>query len=702
MEKEMFVPTAEQQKRWLAEERHFKNLSAAFIARPVSVHGILPFKDDIGYTFTENKYGKILAKIFVARLHQLMLDLSEQERSFFRLGVYAHEALHQIFTDFDTTKKMAKEMSPQKRNIFKEVSNIVEDTRIEYFAHQVIGGESLSALGFTIRHIYLNSEIGKEMDPISQALNALIQLGDMGIIRGKFTYPEAIEIFKRIVPLFEEAVTKTVCSDALKISEKITDILLEYAGEYEDFLDELFKNSTSDKASGKGKPADEEDEDDETSSSSTRGSSKAKRKASKELMDKLGVESSDSTDTSDEKTSDKSSDEDADAPLADGDFFFDEDDDELDVLDFGENEEKGEKEKTSESSETDSSTDKLSLTEDELKDIEDFNTILQEEFENKSEDIINSVDYSEDIFNTDKAIKEESESMKKAEKANASDKAKDSIPASETIDGDSFVSLILNKKMPPITTGEYELLVEKVSPYISSTCKAVQRSLREEFEEKERHTSGEININRYYNPAYTSSRIFDRRKEPHKSSDVCMVILVDESGSMSGPNELAARESAILLAEVCAKLKIPCYIVGFSGDENTNCEVNLRHYVTWKNTKSDRSSLVAIRGRVQNRDGASIRAITKIAKKRREENKILFVISDGQPAANNYGGPKAILDTKNAIREARKVFTTAVGISIGKADKDIIHEMYGNDFLSVVKPSDLPIELSKLFKKMFK
>ena len=283
----------------------------------------------------------------------------------------------------------------------------------------------------------------------------------------------------------------------------------------------------------------------------------------------------------------------------------------------------------------------------------------------------------------------------------SNDKEKSSIPDTVEIKHDPFVKLIVNKKMSPVSAELYEPLVAKISPLINSTAKAIERIMKREAEEKERHTSGEVNLGRYHDVTYTSARVFDKRRDPLTLGDTCITIFVDESGSMGGQKEIAAREGAILLAEVCAKLKIPCYVAGYSADE-LRYEVDLRHYVTWKNTKADRTSLVALQGRRENRDGASIRAITEISKKRREERKILFVISDGQPCANEYYGKSAILDTKNAIREARKVYEKVIGISIGSADINELHEMYGNDFVSVTNVAKLSEELSKLLKKMFK
>lgn len=757
-----FEVTKEQLARWAAEERHFAGLAQCFIERKTKVHGIQPMDNDIGYTLV-NKIG--IAEIFVCRLHMIMQSLPDTEKSFFRLGVFAHEALHQIFTNFDETNRIIKNYkNTTERQLFADISNIVEDTRIEFFAHQAIGGEALSALQYTIKTVYLDSKLGKETSAVAQALNALIQLGDMGVIRGEFTFPQAFEIFSRIVPLFEKAVKMPVCADALQVSKEITDIVLEYVDlEFPDFLEDLFKSISTSKSSGSGKGSDADEEGEESDYSDGSGSSSSSaRGRAKEILKRLGIPESSKTDdtASDEATSfegdsksisepDFSSDsakESASKVTDDGASSKEDDKEEslssftlppviseelTDIKSFEEelaedaasekandlsegedSKEKTGKDKTSDDKSDDideDSSDDLSfddepcdfLDEAAKEALEELNTVLQDEFERMSEDGFLDVNYSEDISNLDEAIQKEIVSEEKKENSEKGDPYKKSIPESVQLDNDAFVKLLVNKKMPSVNIEAYNTLVKNVAPYIAATTKAVERVLKQETEEKERHTSGEVNLGRYHDVTYTSARVFDKRREPLSLENTCFTFLFDESASMSGSKELAARESAILLAEVCAKLKVPCYIAGYSADE-IHREVDMRHYVTWKNAKTDRTSLVALRGRCENRDGASIRAITQISKKRKEERKILFVISDGQPLANDYYGKPAILDTKNAIREARKVYDVVIGISLGTADTNILHEMYGNDFVSVTKVAELPIELSKLFKKQFK
>lgn len=320
-----------QERKWLAEEAYMNNLSCAYIQRKTKVYGINPPSNDLGYT----TISKDTALIYVARLHKFMEPLSIDERSLLRLGIYTHEALHQIFTNFDETERLMRTLTGRKKALFAEISNIVEDTRIEYFADQKFGGEALAALRYTIKTIYDSSNgIGKESDSATQVLNALIYLGDLGLVKGCFTFTEAFECFKKVVPYFEKAVTEPICAKALKISMKITDIISELVPE---LPKEYETDRRSESASGSGKGSDATEKTDEN------GSRKSSN-VSKEFLDELDIDI-DGCETEGEKNDDEDTGDEASGSGSKDEFSLDEDDDfEDDITDFDEDGDKKETE----------------------------------------------------------------------------------------------------------------------------------------------------------------------------------------------------------------------------------------------------------------------------------------------------------------------------------------------------------------------
>lgn len=671
-----------QERKWLAEEMYMNNLSCAYIPRKTKVYGIDPPSNDLGYTMIN----KDTALIYVARLHKYMEPLRTDERSLLRLGIYTHEALHQIFTNFDETKRLMSSLTGRKKVLFAEVSNIVEDTRIEYFADQKFGGEALAALRYTIKAIYDSSNgIGKESDPATQVLNALIYLGDLGLVKGRFTFTEAFECFKKVVPYFEKAVTEPICAKALKISLKITDIISELVPE---LPKEYETDRRSESASGSGKGSDATEKTDEN------GSRKSSN-ASKEFLDELDIDIND-CETEGEKDDDEDTGDEASGSDSKDEFSLDEDDDfEDDITDFdedGDKEETGSKEAAGDDDSDSADAHGAGETLDEInKRIKAFS----ENHDKKS-----SGDEANDEFNEAiDALSEIIDSLSEAaEKQNIADKPDNDVKIPDVnLSDDPYTKRIENIKMPP--NENYAELLERNGGLINATKGYLKRILLNEADEKERHTSGEVNLSRFFDKSYTSSRIFDKRRN-NDSHDICVMVLADESGSTGGPKERAIRDSVVVLAEVCAALSIPCYVMGFSADETDRDSAVMRHYTTWRNKKADRTSIASMAARNNNRDGASIRYATSLLKKRTEAVKLLFILSDGLPLACGYTGEPARIDTQLAIREAKKL-CSVTGILVGNTNVEAIHKMYGNDFLLVQNAAELPAQLAKTFRKVF-
>ena len=126
-------------------------------------------------------------------------------------------------------------------------------------------------------------------------------------------------------------------------------------------------------------------------------------------------------------------------------------------------------------------------------------------------------------------------------------------------------------------------------------------------------------------------------------STIC--VLIDESGSMGGKKEILARQAAILLNETFGK----------------SLGVNLYREGSHYNPKFSLSKSCA---KSQNRDGDAILEVAKRVRKFTKENCIMFVISDGSPCANGYGGIPAIKDTAAKVKEAEKLGFGIIQISI--------------------------------------
>lgn len=145
-------------------------------------------------------------------------------------------------------------------------------------------------------------------------------------------------------------------------------------------------------------------------------------------------------------------------------------------------------------------------------------------------------------------------------------------------------------------------------------------------------------------------------------STIC--VLIDESGSMSGKKEILARQAAILLNETFGKsLGVDLYIYGHTADIGSVGYINLSVYREGSHY-NPKFSLSKSCAKSQNRDGDAILEVAKRVRKFTKENCIMFVISDGSPCANGYGGIPAIKDTAAKVKEAEKLGFGIIQISI--------------------------------------
>lgn len=145
-------------------------------------------------------------------------------------------------------------------------------------------------------------------------------------------------------------------------------------------------------------------------------------------------------------------------------------------------------------------------------------------------------------------------------------------------------------------------------------------------------------------------------------STIC--VLIDESGSMGGKKEILARQAAILLNETFGKsLGVDLYIYGHTADIGSVGYINLSVYREGSHY-NPKFSLSKSCAKSQNRDGDAILEVAKRVRKFTKENCIMFVISDGSPCANGYGGIPAIKDTAAKVKEAEKLGFGIIQISI--------------------------------------
>lgn len=211
-----------------------------------------------------------------------------------------------------------------------------------------------------------------------------------------------------------------------------------------------------------------------------------------------------------------------------------------------------------------------------------------------------------------------------------------------------------------------------------------------------------------------SPDIFYRKGRPQEA-DCAIFELVDNSGSMSGVKFRIARTVAGALEvalEGLAALKISLFSVGYSflsGDGGV-----IHNTVKDFNNKATKGKSYAFGSLVDgsisagggNKDGYSIRVATTELLKRKEKNKFLIIVSDGEPTDYNGGIPAGVEDVKKAVAEARKAGIIVIAFLIGERSYVIGHnrrhiEMYGKNLICC-ETENMLYEFEKLFKKLIK
>ncbi|MCM1188547.1 MAG: nitric oxide reductase activation protein NorD [bacterium] len=195
------------------------------------------------------------------------------------------------------------------------------------------------------------------------------------------------------------------------------------------------------------------------------------------------------------------------------------------------------------------------------------------------------------------------------------------------------------------------------------------------------------------NAVRNDGRLFYKLKLPNDRTDIAVAVLNDESGSMCSCSRITyARSASIILHDFCRGLEIPVAIYGHTEFD----DVELYAYAEFDSIDNkDQYRLMDMSARSGNRDGAALRYVAERLMTRPEAIKLLIVISDGQPAADNYYGTEAEADLRGIKKEYSakgiQMFAAAIG-----SDKPNIQRIYGDGFLDITNLEKLPVNLGRL------
>lgn len=208
--------------------------------------------------------------------------------------------------------------------------------------------------------------------------------------------------------------------------------------------------------------------------------------------------------------------------------------------------------------------------------------------------------------------------------------------------------------------------------------------------------SGRLDTNKLAEAIQRVPTIYERFGQV-TTNKINISVLIDESGSMGcGDRMKKARQAAIFINEVFKKQPdVQLYIYGHTADEKGTHDCTIRIYRE-PGTNMDPYALGSATARSNNRDGDAIYAVAKRVRSRTPDPGLLFVISDGQPAAYGYNGQASINDTRKKVTMAQALGFQVIQIAI---DEEVPSEEMFDYFIKMTNIENLPNDMISYVSK---
>ena len=222
--------------------------------------------NELGFTTPDNI-------IYLSLTNKIYDTLSENHGFIFLRGIFSHELLHVLITDFTKYGPAIERYNKQpfEREIYASILNILEDGAIEYFAPEHLSDEYVRSLEFVRAKIYHdNGKLQRNDSPFRQFLSAMLQFRFFGFLRGKISNRKARRIFAACVPLFGRCFEEPRQAKRIEYADRIFELsrpLWERAAqrdkemqeEIRKMLEELMQDYYSAKNNGSGSGNDTSD-----------------------------------------------------------------------------------------------------------------------------------------------------------------------------------------------------------------------------------------------------------------------------------------------------------------------------------------------------------------------------------------------------------------------------------------------------------
>jgi hypothetical protein len=196
------------------------------------------------------------------------------------------------------------------------------------------------------------------------------------------------------------------------------------------------------------------------------------------------------------------------------------------------------------------------------------------------------------------------------------------------------------------------------------------------------------------------------RRFVRQRQEVCVMTLVDLSGSTQGRVIYAEQEAVILFAEGLKTLGMPHAFYGFHSTHPKECFVYRLKGFEEPYTEPVRKRLGNLRPNGATRMGAFIRHSAHILSNRPQPRRVLLMLSDGKPEdRGDYRGNYGIKDAAMAVQEARRagIFVHCISMDPDEGAEEYLEEIFGaRRYLTLDNVDLLPMRLPEVFRELVK
>lgn len=208
-------------------------------------------------------------------------------------------------------------------------------------------------------------------------------------------------------------------------------------------------------------------------------------------------------------------------------------------------------------------------------------------------------------------------------------------------------------------------------------------------DDTQRADVGQLRPNRLWKVGKSRDiKLFDANYKKDNTTFAVDILLDGSSSQNVRQPQIAAQ--AYIISEALSRVKIPHRVSSFCSYWDYTI---IHRYRDYDEPAEANRKVLQFQAFGDNRDGLAIRTICDSLLQRREDNRILIILSDGRP--NNlsypragcrkprlYVGEEAIKDTALEVRKARNAGIPVLGVFVG-AEEDIYAEkrIFGRDFV---------------------